>query len=54
MRPTPINLGWRTGDEHLGLYIFNCPKAKEPYFELKDHWTSTDKTPTIVYLDEPK
>jgi hypothetical protein len=53
MRPTPINLGWRTGDENLGLYIFKCPKAKEPYFELKDHWTPTDQTPTIVYLDEP-
>jgi hypothetical protein len=54
MRPTPVSLGWRTGDEHLGLYIFKCPKAQEPYFELKDHWTPTDQTPKIVYLNEPK
>jgi hypothetical protein len=51
IRPTPITLGWRTDVEHLGLYIFKFQRGKEPYFELKDHWTPTNQTPAKVYLD---
>lgn len=53
IRPTPVSLGWlhSTMTHYLGLYDFIVPKGREPHFELKACYGSSNDTPSKVYFD---